>query len=132
MPAIRSLLAERPDLRRELLDTNPSYVFFRLADDGPYGSAGQVLTPFVSAAVDRGVMPLGAVFALDTRLPAPEGGEERFRGLMLAQDTGGAIKQTRVDLFCGSDERGEFVAGRLKSQARVMVLVSKRVLDLGK
>ncbi|WP_051202702.1 murein transglycosylase A [Desulfovibrio aminophilus] len=132
MPAIRSLLAERPDLRRELLDTNPSYVFFRLADDGPYGSAGQVLTPFVSAAVDRGVMPLGAVFALDTRLPVPAGGEERFRGLMLAQDTGGAIKQTRVDLFCGSDERGEFVAGRLKSQARVMVVVSKRVLGLGK
>lgn len=132
MPAIRSLLAERPDLRRELLDTNPSYVFFRLADDGPYGSAGQVLTPFVSTAVDRGVVPLGAVFALDTRLPVRSGGEEPFRGLMLAQDTGGAIKQTRVDLFCGSDERGEYVAGRLKAQAQVLVLVSKRAIGLGK
>ena len=132
MPAIRSLLAERPDLRRELLDTNPSYVFFRLADDGPYGSAGQVLTPFVSTAVDRGVVPLGAVFALDTRLPVRSGGEEPFRGLMLAQDTGGAIKQTRVDLFCGSDERGEYVAGRLKAPAQVLVLVSKRAIGLGK
>lgn len=127
MQSIKDLLASRPDLRDELLATNPSYVFFRLADQGPYGSAGQVLTPLVSAAVDRSMVPLGAVFALDSRLPG-ERGEIPFQGLMLAQDTGGAIKETRVDLFCGSDSRAEFVAGNLKSQAQVLVLVSNRAL----
>ena len=127
MQSIKDLLASRPDLRDELLATNPSYVFFRLADQGPYGSAGQVLTPLVSAAVDRSMVPLGAVFALDSSLPG-ERGETPFRGLMLAQDTGGAIKETRVDLFCGSDNRAEFVAGNLKSQAQVLVLVSNRAL----
>ena len=127
MQSIKDLLASRPDLRDELLATNPSYVFFRLADQGPYGSAGQVLTPLVSAAVDRSMVPLGAVFALDSILPG-ERGETPFRGLMLAQDTGGAIKETRVDLFCGSDGRAEFVAGNLKSRAQVLVLVSNRAL----
>jgi len=77
--------------------------------------------------VDRSMVPLGAVFALDSILPG-ERGETPFRGLMLAQDTGGAIKETRVDLFCGSDGRAEFVAGNLKSRAQVLVLVSNRAL----
>ena len=131
MLRIKAVLAAHPELRDELLDTNPSYVFFRLADYGPYGSAGQVLTPMVSAAVDRTVLPLGSVFALDSSLPG-EKGMTPFRGLILAQDTGGAIKQTRVDLFCGSDDRAEFVAGHLKSQAQVLLLVSKRALPSAK
>ncbi len=128
MPRIKEVLAAHPELRQELLETNPSYVFFRLADQGPYGSAGQVLTPMVSAAVDRSVLPLGSVFALDGELPGEQGATP-FRGLMLAQDTGGAIKESHVDLFCGSDDHAEFVAGRLKSRVQILVLVSRRALS---
>lgn len=133
MQSIRAVLAAHPDMLPELLSTNPSYVFFRLSDSGPFGSAGQVLTPMASAAVDRKTMPLGAVLALDSHLPeeAPDGrviDGERFFGLLSAQDTGGAIKETRVDLFCGSGRRAEDIAGRLQAEARVYVLVARRFL----
>lgn len=133
MQRIRAVLAAHPERVPELLSTNPSYVFFRLSDSGPYGSAGQVLTPLASAAVDRSFVPLGAVLALDSHLPeeTPDGrvvDGERFFGLVAAQDTGGAIKETRVDLFCGSGQRAENIAGRLKAEARVYVLVAKRFL----
>ncbi|WP_034628360.1 3D domain-containing protein, partial [Desulfocurvibacter africanus] len=54
--------------------------------------------------------------------------EARFQSLVLAQDTGGAIKGTRFDLFCGSGEQAEFLAGHLQNEARMYVLVSKAAL----
>lgn len=131
-PRIRRFMAEHPELVRELLSSDQSYVFFRLADEGPFGSMGCVLTPLASVAVDRSLVPLGAALLLDTDLPAQNGGRpgatQRFLGLVLAQDTGGAIKETRIDLFCGSGERADFLAGNMKQRAQAYVLVSRAVL----
>ncbi len=128
MQRIRAFLKENTGLMPELLSCNPSYVFFKVDDHGPYGAMGRVITPFVSVAVDRKLVPLGAVLAMDTTLPQPDGSQSRFLSLALAQDTGGAIKGTRCDLFCGSGEAAEYLAGHLQNEARLYVLVSKSAL----
>ncbi|GAB7023990.1 murein transglycosylase A [Salidesulfovibrio brasiliensis] len=127
MKRIRRFLAEHPEERDAYLYQNPSYVFFRLHDEGPYGSIGRTLTPFVSMAVDPKTIPLGALLALDTGLPDGDG-TEPFTGVMLAQDTGGAIKGTRCDLFCGFGHKAKYLAGHLQHDASVYLLVSRRVL----
>lgn len=126
MQAIRQLLSERPHEMFELLGVNPSYVFFTLSDDGPYGSMGQVVTPLVSMATDPSVLPLGAILAVDLDLPAKDSVDTvRFAGLGLAQDTGGAIKNHRVDLFCGSGERAAYLAGHLQNTGTLHLLLPK-------
>ncbi|WP_316899997.1 MltA domain-containing protein [Pseudodesulfovibrio indicus] len=130
MQRIRSFLNENPDVAREILFANPSYVFFRLSDEGPFGSIGSILTPRVSVAVDRRMIPLGSVVALKTALmDYAEGESKPFFSLVLAQDTGGAIQDTRVDLFCGTGVEAETLAGHLQERAEVYMPISRRVLD---
>jgi len=130
MQRIRAFLNANPETAQQLMFENPSYVFFRLSDDGPYGSINSILMPRVSAAVDRTMVPLGSVLALKTSLMDYENGEsDPFMSLVLAQDTGGAIKGTRMDLFCGSGEEAETLAGHLQEQSEVFMLVSRRVME---
>ncbi|KAA2213707.1 murein transglycosylase A [Teichococcus oryzae] len=113
-----------PERARALMDENPSYVFFRetaaRADQGPAGSLGVALTPLRSIAVDRTEIPLGRPVWVVARHPltgAP------LRRLVLAQDTGGAIKgPARADLFWGWGEEAAEAAGRMKEPARLYVL----------
>jgi membrane-bound lytic murein transglycosylase A len=128
-PRIQEFLVKNPKLAKELLTTDKSYVFFRLADDGPFGSMGKLLTPMASIAVDRSLLPMGAALAMSVPLPAPKsGGPTRLSGVALAQDTGGAIVGNHVDLFCGSGPYAEFVSGRMRNPGVLSLLVSRRVL----
>jgi membrane-bound lytic murein transglycosylase A len=129
MQRIRAFLNANPDKARELMFENPSYVFFHLSDEGPYGSINSILTPRVSVAVDRTMIPLGSVLALKTALMDYEKGEaDPFFSLVLAQDTGGAIKGTRCDFFSGSGVEAENLAGHLQEQSELYLLISKRVM----
>jgi len=131
MPRIRSFVQQNPKLTKELLSEDMSYVFFRLAEKGPFGSMGKILTPMSSIAVDRSQVPLGAALAMSVPLPAPKsGGPTRLSGLMMAQDTGGAIVGNHVDLFCGSGAYAEFVSGRMKNPGQLHILVSRRAMGL--
>lgn len=125
MQRIRAYLREHPHEVRELLNTNPSYVFFRLAQDGPLGAMGRTLTPMVSMATDSAFLPLGTILAVDAALPDAGGTETRTAFLGLAQDRGGAIKGSRLDLFCGAGQRAEFLAGHLQAESRVYLLLKK-------
>ena len=125
MQRIRAYLREHPEQVSELLNTNPSYVFFRLAEDGPVGATGRSLTPMVSMATDSAFLPLGSILAVDAVLPEADGTGARTALLALAQDRGGAIKGSRLDLFCGAGERAEFLAGHLQERARVYLLLKK-------
>jgi len=130
MQRIRTFLNANPDTARDLMFENPSYVFFRLSDEGPYGSINSILTPRVSVAVDRTMIPLGSVLALKTALMDYERGEaDPFFSLVLAQDTGGAIKGTRCDFFSGSGAEAENLAGHLQEQSELYMLISKRVMQ---
>lgn len=125
MQAIRDYLRNHPDQIRSLLDTNPSYVFFRLADSGPLGAMGRALTPMISVATDSDFLPLGAVLAVDATWPCSDGPQSSSL-LTLAQDRGGAIKKARLDLFCGAGQEAEFLAGHLRAQGQVFLLLKKQ------
>ncbi len=127
---IKDWLQANPDRLREILGRNPSYIFFELRDadaDGPVGSLNVPLTPRRSIAVDRNVIPLGAPVWLQTSLP--DESETPFEQLMLAQDTGGAIKgHVRADVFWGRGDEAERLAGLMKQQGQLFVLLPKGYL----
>jgi peptidoglycan lytic transglycosylase A len=124
---IRDWLKSNPDRLNEVLSKNPSYVFFQLRDaqtDGPVGSLNVTLTPRRSIAVDRNVIPLGAPVWLQTTLPNEE--QSPLNQLMLAQDTGGAIKgHVRADVFWGRGGEAEKMAGLMKQPGELFVLLPR-------
>lgn len=128
MQTIRAWLAEHPEDGRELMRLNKSYVFFRkLETDGPVGAEGTVLTPERSLAVDPVFVPYGAPVFLDAE--NPETGVPNIRSLVIAQDTGGAIKgPLRGDLFWGNGERAASLAGVMKSKGSAYLLLPKAVV----
>lgn len=123
MQSIRAWLAAHPDRARAVMDANAAYVFFReVKGDGPIGAEGVALTAGRSLAVDRRYLPLGApvfVAAED-----PDGSAAPFRGLMVAQDTGGAIRgAVRGDIFLGAGAAAADRAGRMKLRGRAWLLL---------
>lgn len=126
MQSIRQCLLDNPEQCAELFDSNPSYVFFREAAQGPVGAMGRILTPWVSIATDRRTLPHGALTFLTAPLPDEGGRHVRpFYGLTLPQDTGGAIKGHRIDLFCGAGDLAAHTAGYLDVKGAVYILVKK-------
>lgn len=107
----------------ELLRHNPSYVFFHKIDrleggDGPIGAMNWPLTPLRSIAVDPEYVPLGAPVWVE------KNGALRLRRVMIAQDTGSAIKGAqRADIFVGTGDVAGEVAGKLKDGGRMIVLM---------
>ena len=130
MQGIQAWARAHPDELAALLDENPSYVFFRevapdpdATIDGPIGTLGVPLAAGRSIAVDARSIPLGAPLFLATRWPDSERPIER---LVLAQDTGGAIRgPLRVDLFWGSGEEAATPAGRMREPAKLWLLWPK-------
>lgn len=106
-----------------LLDTNPSYIFFRRLPDlppeaGPIGAMGRSITTMRSVAVDPAYVPLGAPVWIE------KDGANPLRRLMIAQDTGGAIKGAqRADIFFGTGAAAGDAAGTVKDGGRMVVLL---------
>ena len=124
---IKSWLIENPKQKNIVMDLNPSYIFFRrIANEGPIGAQGLALTPGRSLAVDRKFFPLGMLIWLDVDYADEEG--MRLQRLMVAQDTGGAIKgPIRGDVFWGSGERALKLAGPMKAEGNLFILIPKTV-----
>ncbi|HRQ58329.1 MAG TPA: murein transglycosylase A [Azoarcus taiwanensis] len=124
MQGIKAWAKSNPNRLKELLDTNPSYVFFRElppSDGGPIGAQGHPLTAERSLAIDPRFTPLGAPVFLDTTFPLSD---RPLRRLMVAQDTGGAIKgPVRADFFWGFGDDAGALAGRMRQQGRMWVLL---------
>ena len=130
MQAIRAWLEENPGQAPAMMARNPSYVFFTELTDlaaasGPLGAQGVPLTPGRSLAIDRKFLPLGAPVWVDTTAPEPDG-ERPLRRLMVAQDTGGAIRgPVRGDVFWGAGPEAEHLAGHMKSPGRLFILLPR-------
>jgi len=124
---IRDWLSSHPDQADSVLDSNQSYVFFRLREDAEQHAVGSLnvpLTPLRSIAVDPSNIALGSPVWLDTSYPGEQA--RPLRRLVLAQDTGGAIKgYARADLFCGNGPEAEKLAGEMKQDARLYVLLPR-------
>ena len=130
MQGIQAWARANPARLDELLNSNPSYVFFREMpanantsnpNAGPQGALGVPLTPERSLAVDTRAVPLGAPVFLATTRP---NSAQPLNRLMLAQDTGGAIKgAVRADFFWGFGKTAGEQAGRMKQSGRMWVLL---------
>ena len=127
---IKQWVRKHPSRLREVLDANPSYVFFREEkltdpDEGPKGSQGVPLTPGRSIAVDRKYIPMGTPVFLDTTMP---NSKKPLRRLVMAQDTGGAIAgPVRADFFWGWGNEAGSMAGKMKQKLKVWLLLPKQM-----
>ena len=123
MQGIKAWVRKNPERLQELLSHNASYVFFREVPPGlpgPIGALGVPLTARRSVAVDPRFVPLGAPVFLATTWPNTR---QPLHRLMLAQDTGGAIRgAVRADFFWGFGEDAAREAGRMKQALRLWVL----------
>lgn len=131
MQSIRRWLEANPDQQSDIFNQNKSFIFFRvIKGDGPIGAQNVSLTPRRSLAVDLRYMPLGTPIWIDTNVPVAAGGEKRWRRLMVAQDTGGAIRGVvRGDIFWGGDMEAAEIAGRMKHAGRYYLLLPTRIID---
>jgi membrane-bound lytic murein transglycosylase A len=132
LQTIRAWLVAHPDRAQGVMETDKSYVFFRevALDDptlGAQGSLGANITPMASIAVDRHYHALGAPFYVAADGPDP------VHALMVAQDTGGAIKgAARADIFFGPGDDAEARAGMLKAHGTLFVLLPNKLAnDIG-
>lgn len=130
LQTIRAWLAENPAQADEIMNTNASYVFFKeLEGEGPIGGEGVALTAGRSLAVDRSLFSYGMAVWTDIESPV---GDSRLRKMMIAQDTGGAIRgPVRGDVFWGYGDKAEEIAGGMKSQGRYWILLPKKALSKG-
>ena len=122
MQGIKAWAQANPDKLADALNSNPSYVFFRVSEstDGPTGALGVPLTPGYSIAVDPRFVPLGAPVFLATTMPLSTQALDR---LVVAQDTGGAIRGAiRADFFWGTGEAAGAQAGRMRQQGAIWLL----------
>jgi len=124
MQGIQAWARANPSRLDSLLNTNPSYVFFREvpnSKDGPVGALGVPLTPERSIAIDPRSVPLGTPVFLATTRP---NSNTPLNRLVMAQDTGGAIKgAVRADFFWGFGKDAGEQAGRMKQSGRIWVLL---------
>lgn len=132
MQRIRAWFKEHPDKIDYVLNQNRSYVFFRKLDiEDPLGSQQVPLIPKRSLAVDRRYIQLGTPVWLDTVIadyPAQNGKNIiPFQQLLIAQDTGGAIKgMIRGDVYWGSGDEAAFIAGHMRSKGSYWIFLPRR------
>ena len=131
MQGIRKYLHEHPEVLDEVLNSNPSYVFFRQVEKGPLGSLGVLLTPGRSVALDSRIFPKGALGFISCQKPLVNDRGDivswtPFSRFVLNQDTGGAIKGAgRADIFWGSEPYAELTAGHLQHEGELYILIKK-------
>lgn len=122
LKGIQQWARAHPQRLEELLDVNPSYVFFReepANGEGPKGALGVPLTAGRSIAVDPRSIPLGAPVFLSFAMPDGT----PMQRLMLAQDTGGAIRgRVRADFFWGFGAEAGAKAGQMRQQGSMWLL----------
>jgi membrane-bound lytic murein transglycosylase A len=135
MQGIKAWAKANPKRLQELLNTNPSLVFFRelkAEGIGPQGAMGVALTPERSIAVDPRTTPLGSPVWLSTSYPNASPDEKPLQRLMLAQDTGGAIRgPVRADFYWGSGPAAGNQAGKMKQSGRMWVLLPREHIPSG-
>lgn len=120
---IKNWVRNNPEDGQSLLWENDSYVFFREVnevppDRGPLGAMNRSITPMRSIAVDPELNLLGAPVWIE------KDGADPMRRLMIAQDTGSAIRGAqRADIFFGTGDAAGRAAGRIKDGGRMVVLM---------
>jgi membrane-bound lytic murein transglycosylase A len=135
LQSIRAWLESHPDQAQDVIDADESYVFFSeqpVGDPrtGATGAEGVPLTPGASLAVDLAYHAFGVPVWLEGTAPDPypDKPDRVFDRLLVAQDTGGAIRgPLRGDVYWGIGAEACAIAGRMKNQAKMTVLLPKEL-----
>ncbi|OGP49195.1 MAG: hypothetical protein A2Y79_11405 [Deltaproteobacteria bacterium RBG_13_43_22] len=131
LQAIYAYLKDHPEEQSAILNLNPSYIFFREIQGGPYGSLGLPITPGRSVAADLNIFPPAGLAWLKGWKPVMDIENQirswvPFGRWVCIQDSGGAIKgPSRLDLFWGNGEEAEIAAGHLRHPGTFFILVKK-------
>ena len=131
MQKIRDYLNHHPEEIETVLNYNPSYVFFKIEQNGPLGCLDIKLTPGRSIALDRRLYPAGGLAFIETKKPLinDDGTIHEWRAFsrfVLNQDTGGAISGPgRADIFWGNGADAEITAGHMQELGSLYFLVLK-------
>lgn len=132
MQHIRSYLESHPNEVNSVLNANKSFVFFqKLKQSVAIGTLGTPLTPGYSLAIDRKWIPLGIPLWLNTTRPDNQSDEQKtLKRLMIAQDTGGAIRgMVRGDVYWGAGEKATSIAGKMKNFGNYWILIPKNTIN---
>jgi len=137
MDKIRAYMEANPEEGQALREKNRSYVFFSKTTLEPHeeclGAQGIQLTPGRSIAVDPSQHIYGTPVWIDAKLPLKgEAPDDSFQRLMIAQDTGSAIRgAARADIYFGHGPDIPSIAGRIKQFGKFVMLVPKDVTVKG-
>ena len=126
MQSIKEWLRANPSRAKSVMESNQSFVFFRIVtEDGPIGAQSVALSPGRSLAVDLKFIPLGVPIYINTALTGTQTtSASLYRRLFIAQDTGGAIKgPVRGDIFFGAGPDAEWYAGHMKGSGEKYILL---------
>ncbi len=116
------------DSHLDLLNENPSYVFFTESGSEPVGAANVPLTAMHSIAVDPQYIPLGSILLAYVPMLDTNG---KLKGhqyrLFLAQDKGGAIKGPgHIDIYAGAGEEALDFADKYHHYGWMWLLLPKK------
>lgn len=128
MQSIKRWLKENPEEQSRILNTNKSFVFFNLENEGPFGNINVKLNPERSLAADQKVFPAGSLMLVDFEMPKilEQSNNQQFSQLAFVHDTGGAIRgPTRIDVFWGEGENAGNIAGVSKQEGSLYVLAPR-------
>ena len=106
-------------------------LFFKIEEEGPLGCLNVKLTPGRSIALDRSILPAGALAFIETKKPLINSTGQihvwrNFKRFVLNHDTGEAIKGPgRADLFYGNGLYAEIAAGHMKHLGKLYFLILK-------
>ncbi|WP_245614136.1 murein transglycosylase A [Legionella massiliensis] len=130
--AVKRYLKNHPQSARSILHRNKSFVFFQdLKEKKALGAQGMALTPGYSLAIDRKWIPLGSPLWLATKKPLQQSEKvKKFHRLVIAQDTGGAIRGLmRGDIYWGSGKRAAYLGEHMKNSGRFWLLLPKHIFE---
>jgi membrane-bound lytic murein transglycosylase A len=131
MQSIRNYLSSHTEIIDDVLNYNPSYVFFRVLNSSPLGNIQVPLTGGRSVALDSGLFPKGALCFITCKKPVVNSngnivGWTKFSRFIMNQDTGGAIKGSgRADIYWGNGQYAEIAAGYMKQEGELYLLIKK-------
>jgi membrane-bound lytic murein transglycosylase A len=127
LKTMRAYFSAHPDAMDEYLWRNPRTVFFTERPGGPFGKLNVPVTPFATIATDKSVYPRAMPAFLNVPIARTPGASATpFRGFMLDQDTGGAIRAAgRTDIYMGTGAGAEELAGRQLNEGELYYLAVK-------
>ena len=128
LKTLSAYFAAHPEAQDKYLWLNQRTVFFTERRGGPFGCLNVPVTTFGTIATDKEVYPRAMPSFLVVSIPRTDNPaiDWPFRGFMLDQDAGGAIRAAgRCDIYMGIGDPGESLAGHQLSEGELYYIALK-------